>query len=214
MPRSPCIQKVAQPSAPDSGSLTEKQGVIGILSTPNPAFFSSDTRKKPRPKKSLLFHQTQNKALEDFWWVSEKKKKLWIGTSTGLKTEVQILAQFTFLVTWQRKKKSWIGKKKRKKLNWHENNRETMPWYKIGDREVIIVCWTPNCVLTYGSVTCGYKIVRFRDCNYLASTFFFFANLCSQDKFWDLPNTGTGDAAEVVSYQKKKKPLLKGSPTT
>ena len=65
------------PCPPDRGSsnlretadrqISEKQGVIRILAPPNPAFFHQILEKKQWSKKSLLFHQIQNKALEDLW---------------------------------------------------------------------------------------------------------------------------------------------------
>ena len=113
---------------------------------------------EPRPKKSLLFHQTYNKALEDFWWVSEKKREKYESAPRlGLLKEnwspnlgsVHIFGDLAAKkkMIWQEKKGELAWKrceKKKKKQNWHGSNRETMPWYKNGDGEVIIVWGAPR----------------------------------------------------------------------
>ena len=90
--------------------------VIRILAPPfNPAFFSLDTRKKQRPKKSLLFHQTQNKALQDFWWVSEKKKNWDESAPQRLALKKKSKSK-----SWLSSQLWWPSSEKQKEMNWHE----------------------------------------------------------------------------------------------
>ena len=64
------------PCAPDRGSsILGERRVIWIFAPTNPAIFSLDTRKKAA-QKSIIYHQTQNKALEDLWWIDEKKNEM------------------------------------------------------------------------------------------------------------------------------------------
>ena len=120
--------------------LSEKQVVIRILAPPNPGFFSSDTRKINNGPKSLFFSTKLKRKLWRIFGESAKKKKKmnWHLERLALKkkrkekkTEVQILPQFTFLVTWQRKKKKkrWVGKKKKSRIG-----MKMLAWKQPGKR--------------------------------------------------------------------------------
>ena len=95
--------------APIWSTLGETRGDPDF-STPHPAFFhqiQEKTTAQKVPSFPSNYKQSSGGSL-----VSLRKKEKKRKAHFKKKTEVQILAQFTFLVTWQRKKiMNWQGKK-------------------------------------------------------------------------------------------------------